>query len=169
MHWVRPAPVGSALRFIVSDGALPQALDLPLDGPYAPSLAVKTLVVALMEKLAGEMRARCASPLADDPNRRCWVEILATLRERFERATWPVPAFHRFDGTSTHVPNLDVAQNFRVEYADDNLITPVRECPATGEDLKLVDDFAFDGTLLAEEVGKRVGDMIPTTDDAAWR
>lgn len=94
---------------------------------------------------------------------------LLTIRERFDRPTWPVPAFHRFDGTSTHVPNLDVVQNFRVEYSDDNLITPVRERPATGEDLKLVDDFAFDGTLLAEEVGKRVGDMIPTTDDTTWR
>lgn len=94
---------------------------------------------------------------------------LLSLREPFQRATWPVPAFHRFDGTSTHVPNLDVAQDFRVEYADDNLITPIRERPAVADDLKLADDHAFDATLLAEEVAKRVGDMIPTADDSTWR
>lgn len=94
---------------------------------------------------------------------------LLSMREPFDRATWPVPAFHRFDGTSTHVPNLNVVQDFRVEYSDDNLITPVRERPATAEDLKLVDDMAFDATLLAEEVGKRVTDMIPTADDSTWR
>jgi hypothetical protein len=94
---------------------------------------------------------------------------LLSVREPFDRASWPVPAFHRFDGTATHVQNLDVAQDYRVEYADDNLITPIRERPAIGDDLKLVDDLAFDATLLAEEVGRRVGDMIPTADDSTWR
>lgn len=94
---------------------------------------------------------------------------LLSVREPFSRAAWPVPAFHRFDGTSTHVPNLQVVQDFRVEYSDDNLITPIRERPATGDDLKLVDDLAYDATLLADEVGKRVTDMIPTADDTTWR
>lgn len=94
---------------------------------------------------------------------------LLSVREPFDRASWPVPAFHRFDGTSTHVQNLEVTQDYRVEYADDNLITPIRERPATGDDLRLVDDLAFDATLLAEEVGRRVGDMIPTADDSTWR
>jgi hypothetical protein len=94
---------------------------------------------------------------------------LLQAREGFSRTDWPVPAFHRFDGTSTQVPGADAIQDWRVEYSDGNLITPVDERPASAEDLKLVDDIVFDATLLAEEVGKRVTDMIPTADEGNWR
>lgn len=92
-----------------------------------------------------------------------------SVREPFDRAAWPVPAFHRFDGTSTQVPGVDAVQDWRVEYADDNLIMPREERPASKDDLKLVDDLVYDATLLADEVGKRVGDMVPTADDSTWR
>jgi hypothetical protein len=90
---------------------------------------------------------------------------LLSVRAPFDRAAWPVPAFHRFDGASTQVPGGDAVQDWRVEYSDTNLITPVRERPATAADRQLVDDIVFDATLLADEVGKRVGDAIPSIDD----
>ena len=80
-----------------------------------------------------------------------------------------MPAFHRFDGSVTHVPGNDAVQDWRVEYGDDNLIVPVRERPAHGPDLKLEDDLVYDGSLLIAELGRRVKDMAPTADDAAWR
>lgn len=92
-----------------------------------------------------------------------------TVREDFDRRTWPVPAFHRFDGSATQVPGIEAVQDWRVEYGDENLITPIAERPASGADLKLGDDAVFDWTLLADEVGKRVGEMIPTADDSTWR
>jgi len=82
----------------------------------------------------------------------------------FERSAWPVPAFHRFDGSVTHVPGNDAVQNWRVEYSDDNLILPIREMPAQGDDLKLADDLALDPGLLSTEVAMRVTDMVPTAD-----
>jgi len=94
---------------------------------------------------------------------------LLGLHEAFQRADWPVPAFHRFDGSVTHVPGNDAVQDWRVEYGDDNLIVPVRERPAHGPDLKLEDDLVYDGSLLIAELGRRVKDMAPTADDAAWR
>jgi hypothetical protein len=94
---------------------------------------------------------------------------LLSMREPFDRARWPVPAFHRFDGSATQVPGHDAVQDWRVEYSDSNLITPVTERPATPMDLKLGDDLVYDATLLAETVGKRVTEMIPTADDTSWR
>jgi hypothetical protein len=93
---------------------------------------------------------------------------LLSVREPFDRAEWPVPAFHRFDGSATTVPGVEAIQDWRVEYSDTNLIVPVAERPASAEDLKLGDDIAFDATLLEDEVGKRVGDAIPTADDTNW-
>jgi hypothetical protein len=87
----------------------------------------------------------------------------------FQRADWPVPAFHRFDGSVTHVPGNDAVQDWRVEYGDDNLIVPARERAAHGADLKLDDDLAYDPGLLVDELGRRVKDMAPTADSAAWR
>lgn len=92
-----------------------------------------------------------------------------TVLDGFDRRHWPVPAFHRFDGSATQVPGVQAVQDWRVEYGDENLITPFAERPATPEDLKLGDDVVLDWTLLADEVGKRVGEMIPTTDDSSWR
>ncbi|MCZ8129793.1 MAG: Imm26 family immunity protein [Steroidobacteraceae bacterium] len=94
---------------------------------------------------------------------------LLSVREPFERGGWPVPAFHRFDGTATQAPGIDAVQHWRVEYADDNLITPVRERAADSADQQLPEDFAFDAGLLAHEVGKRVRNAIPSADDTTWR
>jgi hypothetical protein len=94
---------------------------------------------------------------------------LLGMREPFDRTQWPVPAFHRFDGTATQVPGVDAVQDWRVEYSDANLITPVSERPASAADRKLVDDLVYDATLLADEVGRRVTAIVPTADDSSWR
>lgn len=94
---------------------------------------------------------------------------VAGERAGFARADWPVPAFRRFDGGSTYIPGTTAVTDWRVEYADDNLIVPVRETPATAQDLKLGDDLVYDAALLAEEVARRVGDAVPSADDATWR
>jgi hypothetical protein len=95
-------------------------------------------------------------------------KLLCSL-DNFERASWPVPAFHRFDGSVTHVPGNDAVQNWKVEYGDDNLIVPVREAAAHGADLKLAQDIAYDPGLLADTVGNQVKDTAPTADDSTWR
>jgi hypothetical protein len=94
---------------------------------------------------------------------------LLGMLDGFDRSRWPVPAFHRFDGSTTHVPGNSAVTDWRVEYGDDNLIVPLAETPAVGADLKLGDDAVYDPTLLSVEVGQRVTDMVPTADDAAWR
>jgi hypothetical protein len=94
---------------------------------------------------------------------------LLGMLDGFDRARWPVPPFHRFDGSTTHVPGSNAVTDWRVEYGDDNLIVPVAETPAAGADLKLGDDIVYDPALLMVEVGQRVTDMVPTADDAAWR
>ena len=87
----------------------------------------------------------------------------------FGRAQWPVPAFHRFDGSVTHVPASSAVTDWRVEYGDDNLIVPLNETPAEAADLKLGDDIAYDAQLLAKEVGQRVVELAPSVGDATWR
>lgn len=92
---------------------------------------------------------------------------LLGLRQAFVRGEWPIPAFHRYDGGTTLAPGVTDVTDWRVEYGEDNLIVPVRELPATQADLKLVDDYAFDPSTLAVEVGRRLMAETPTTD--AWR
>jgi Immunity protein 26 len=87
----------------------------------------------------------------------------------FDRALWPVPAFHRFDGSVTHVPASSSVSDWRVEYGDDNLIVPLNETPAEAADLKLCDDIAYDAQLLAKEVGLRVIELAPSVGDSSWR
>jgi hypothetical protein len=87
----------------------------------------------------------------------------------FSRSHWPMPAFHRFDGSATHVPGGTAVTDWRVEYGDDNLIVPSRETPAETADFKLGDDIAYDAQLLAKEVGQRVTEAVPSADDAKWR
>jgi len=87
----------------------------------------------------------------------------------FERANWPMPAFHRFDSSVTHVPGGSAVTDWRVEYADDNLIVPKSEAPAEASDMKLGEDIAYDAQLLAKEVGQRVSEADPTADDSTWR
>ncbi|MBS0376558.1 MAG: immunity 26/phosphotriesterase HocA family protein [Proteobacteria bacterium] len=95
-------------------------------------------------------------------------KLLCTL-PTFDRAQWPMPAFHRFDGSVTHVPGSTAVTDWRVEYADDNLIVPKSEAPAEAQDLKLTEDIAYDAQLLAREVGQRVVEAAPSADDANWR
>lgn len=87
----------------------------------------------------------------------------------FDRGQWPVPAFHRFDSSVTHVPGSSTVTDWRVEYADDNLIVPRSETPAEPADFKLGEDIAYDAQLLAKEVGQRVTEAAPTADDSNWR
>ena len=94
---------------------------------------------------------------------------LLALLPGFTRADWPVPPFHRFDGSSTHAPGSNVVTDWRVEYGDSNLIVPSSEVPAAGPDLKLAEDIAYDPQLLSAEIAQRVKEMVPTVGDAAWR
>jgi hypothetical protein len=87
----------------------------------------------------------------------------------FARATWPVPAFHRFDGSTTHAPGSNAITDWKVDYGDDNLIVPKAESPAAPADLKLAEDIAYDPQLLCTEVGQRIKEMVPTVGDATWR
>jgi hypothetical protein len=87
----------------------------------------------------------------------------------FQRATWPVPAFHRFEGSVTYVPGASTVTDWRVEYSDDNMVTPVNEAPAEGADLSLTDDLVYDPRQLGAEVGMRIPSSAPSADDAAWR
>lgn len=89
---------------------------------------------------------------------------LLGLLARFDRSDWPVPAFHRFDGSTTYIPG-NATSDWRVEYSDDNLIVPVDERPAEKTDLSLAEDIAYDPVLLAKEVGQRVRGMVPTIGD----
>jgi hypothetical protein len=87
----------------------------------------------------------------------------------FDRARWPVPAFHRFEGSVTYIPGGSSVTDWRVEYADDNMVMPQAEAPAQAADLKLTDDLVYDGRMLAVEVGERIAGGVPSADDAAWR
>jgi len=94
---------------------------------------------------------------------------LLCMLKGFDRAHWPVPGFHRFDGSATHVPASSAVTDWRVDYGDDNLIVPLSETPADATDLKLGDDIAYDAQLLAKEVGHRVVELAPSVGDSAWR
>ncbi len=94
---------------------------------------------------------------------------LLTPLAGFDRRQWPVPAFHRFEGSVTYVPGGSAVTDWRVEYGDDNMVTPLTEAPAEGADLKLTDDLVYDPRMLALEVGGRVSGDVPSADDAAWR
>jgi Immunity protein 26 len=87
----------------------------------------------------------------------------------FDRSQWPVPPFHRFDGSVTLSPGAIAVTDWRVEYGDDNLITPVDEQPAFGPDLRLDDDAVFDARSLREAVGARLVAAVPSADDEVWR
>jgi len=93
------------------------------------------------------------------------LDVLST----FKRADWPVPAFHRFEGSVTYIPGGSSVTDWRVEYNDDNMVMPVSEAPAQGADLRLTDDLVYDGRLLATEVGERIAGSAPSADDDAWR
>jgi hypothetical protein len=95
-------------------------------------------------------------------------KLLCSL-EGFDRAHWPLPAFHRFDSSVTHVPGGVVVTDWRVAYGDENLIVPLSETPAEPPDLKLGEDIAYDAQLLAKEIGQRVTGLAPSVGDAAWR
>ena len=95
-------------------------------------------------------------------------QLLGRL-EGFDRLQWPVPAFHRFDGSISFRPGGSKVADWRVEYGDENLIVPLRESPAEGPDLKLADDIAYDAQLLAIEVGQRITMAVTSVDDLSWR
>jgi hypothetical protein len=87
----------------------------------------------------------------------------------FERRNWPVPAFHRFDGSVTLTPSTTPVTDWRVQYGDDNLITPIEELPATGSDLRLRADAVYDARTVAERVNAMLVAAVPSADDELWR
>jgi len=87
----------------------------------------------------------------------------------FDRRHWPVPAFHRFDGSVTLSPGASLVTDWRVEYGDDNLITPVDERPALAADLRLGDDTVYDPRSLCEAVAAKLVAAVPSADDAVCR
>lgn len=119
----------------------PRRAEPPTDDDYFRSLTAAKAVFAC--------RFRDA-PLY----RREWP--LLRLHPDFRRADWPIPAFHRYDGSVTLPAGADLVTDWRVEYGEDNLIVPVSEIPATTADLELADDYAFDAGSLAVEVGRRL-------------
>jgi hypothetical protein len=127
----------------------PRRLEAPTDPTYLPQLKGEHAVFACRFKDAPLYRGE-------------WQIIGA--RESFRRADWPVPAFHRYDGSGTHVPGVVVPSDWRVEYGEDNLIVPVREIAADQGDLGLVDDTAYDAASLGNEVSRRLSIDVPGGD-----
>jgi Immunity protein 26 len=89
--------------------------------------------------------------------------------DAFQREAWPVPAFHRFDGSITATPGATTVTDWRIQYADDNLIMPADERPATGADLRLREDTVYDAASLCREVGAWLTAAVPSADDSVWR
>lgn len=87
----------------------------------------------------------------------------------FDRSRWPVPAFHRFDGAVTLTPGTTPVTDWRVQYSDDNLITPIDERPALADDLRLAPDTVYDPGSLATTLNARLVTAVPSADDALWR
>lgn len=87
----------------------------------------------------------------------------------FDRAQWPVPAFHRFEGSVTYVPGGSAVTDWRVEYGDNDLILPATEVPAQRTELELPDDVVYDGVMLAGAIAERLVSNVPSADDNDWR
>lgn len=130
----------------------PRRLEPPTDPNYLRQLRPEHAVLCCRFKDASLYRGE-------------WSVIGAS--EAFERSRWPVPAFHRYDGSSTTVPGTDTVTDWRVEYGDDNLIVPMREVPAQKDDMALADDTAFDARLLSMEVSRRLTIEMPGSD--SWK
>jgi hypothetical protein len=150
--------VGLIARVPVRGGVLlgyffgPRRIDPPNDPEYLPKLKAEHAVFACRFKDAGLYRGE-------------WQLIGA--RDDFSRGDWPVPPFHRFDGSGTHVPGVTAPTDWRVEYGENNLIVPVRELAAEQADLGLVEDTAFDSSALGQEVSRRLSAEVPGSDK--WR
>jgi hypothetical protein len=87
----------------------------------------------------------------------------------FDRHRWPLPAFHRFDGSMTATLGATRVCDWRVEYSDENLVTPIAEQPATPSDMRLGDDTVYDPAALIRQVATVLMSTVPTADDSAWR
>ena len=87
----------------------------------------------------------------------------------FDRNLWPLPAFHRYDGSVTAIPGSTAVVDWRVEYDDGNLVTPKSETPASGTDMLLDDDTVYDPNSLARAVAPRLLSSVPSADEGGWR
>lgn len=94
---------------------------------------------------------------------------LLGVHEGFSRAAWPVPPFHRFDGSGTNAPELNTIVDYRVQYGDDDLVVPASEVPALGPDFKLDDDMVYEPEALVAELAERLSRATADVDDRAWR
>lgn len=88
MHWVRPPPVGSALRGLVAQGQMPPEILFPYPEKYGPSITLKMFASSLLAHLAREMRGRCSQLNNGNENIKRWGNLLASLRERFDVAIY---------------------------------------------------------------------------------
>jgi hypothetical protein len=87
----------------------------------------------------------------------------------FNRAEWPLPAFHRYDGSVTATAGASAVVDWRVEYEDTNLVTPVKEIPASRLDMQLEDDTVYDPYSLIRAVEPRLSAAVPSADEGTWR
>lgn len=88
MHWVRPAPAGSAMRTLVAEGKMPAHIALPFAEAHGPTITLKMHASTLLARLAQHMRAKCAAADAFGPGIERWKRTLAVLRETFDVAIY---------------------------------------------------------------------------------
>ncbi|MEZ5996400.1 MAG: SIR2 family protein [Hyphomonadaceae bacterium] len=84
MHWVRPPPVGSALRGLVAGGSMPEGVVFQNPERYGPSIALKMHASELLARLARDMRQRSAKLELENDELQRWRRLLSVLRERFD-------------------------------------------------------------------------------------
>lgn len=88
MHWVRPPPVGSALRDLVAKGEMPPDIAFPYPQKYGPSITLKMRASNLLARLACELRDRSAKITPADTRIERWGCVLAALRQHFDVAIY---------------------------------------------------------------------------------
>lgn len=81
--------------------------------------------------------------------------------ECWRREDWPMPAFYRREGLS--------GRGIRIEYDDDNLITPAREAAANVPDASLPEDVVLDEARLLELLARLLSEKWPVIPDpTSW-
>ncbi len=88
MHWVRPSPAGNALRALIGDGALYDALKFSHPSQHGPNIETKSELSHLLARLAEFMREKASSLDKDSENVLRWRSFLNALRARFEVAIY---------------------------------------------------------------------------------
>ncbi len=169
-------PIREGLFFLLPIGAGQYGVGLVARAPrrggillgyfFGPRRTTRPGVEWLNSRFAGQ--AACVARFRDQDLFRGEWPVLPSLPS-FDRMQWPVPAFHRFDGSITASPGTVTVTDWRVEYGDDNLVTPIHEQPATTAELRLGEDLVYDPRSLCREVGAQLLTAVPSADDSVWR